>query len=136
MTEVFADTSYWMALINPRDDLHGKARSVSQELASARVITSEMVLSELLNGFSDGGPWLRGGAARAVEALRGNQNITIIPQTTEHFRNAVKHYEQFKDKSWSLTDCASFQIMKERGIREALTHDVHFAQAGFEALLR
>jgi uncharacterized protein len=136
MTELFVDTSYWMALVNPRDDLHAKARSVTREFASARVITSEMVLAELLNGFSDGGPWLRGGAARAVEALRGNQGITIVSQTTEQFRNAVKHYQQFKDKSWSLTDCASFQIMKERGIRAALTHDVHFAQAGFEALLR
>lgn len=55
MTELFADTSYWMALVNPRDNLHAKARSVSREFASARVITSEMVLTELLNGFSDGG---------------------------------------------------------------------------------
>ena len=93
----FADTS----LVNPRDELHSKARSVSREFASARVITSEMILTELLNGFSEGGSWLRGGAARAVEALRGNQGIRIVPQTTEQFRNALRHYEQFKDKSWS-----------------------------------
>jgi uncharacterized protein len=136
MMELLADTSYWMALVNPRDELHSKARSVSREFSSARVITSEMILTELLNGFSEGGPWLRGGAARAVEALRGNPSVRIVPQTTEQFRNAVKLYEQLKDKSWSLTDCASFQIMKEHGIRAALTHDVHFAQAGFEALLR
>ena len=83
MTELFADTSYWMALVNPRDNLHAKARSVSREFASARVITSEMVLTELLNGLSDGGPWLRGGATQAVQALRGSQGIKIIPQTTE-----------------------------------------------------
>ncbi len=136
MTELFADTSYWMALVNPKDDLHGKARSVSQQFASSIVITSEMVLTELLNGFSDGGPWLRGGATRAVQALRANQSIMIVPQTTEQFRDALRHYDQFKDKSWSLTDCASFQIMKDRGIRAALTHDVHFAQMGFDALLR
>jgi predicted nucleic acid-binding protein len=136
MTELFADTSYWMALVNPRDKLHAKSLSVSREFASARVVTSEMILTELLNGFSDGGPWLRGGAARAVEALRGSRGVTIVPQTTEQFRNAVKQYDQFKDKSWSLTDCASFQIMREHGIWAALTHDVHFAQAGFEALLR
>jgi predicted nucleic acid-binding protein len=136
MTELFADTSYWMALVNPRDDLHSKARNVSREFASARVITSEMVLAELLNGFSDGGPWLRVGAARAVASLRGNRSVTIVPQTTEQFQNAVKHYAQFKDKNWSLTDCGSFQIMREQGIRAALTYDVHFVQAGFEALLR
>ncbi len=136
MIALFADTSYWMALVNPRDELHSKALSVSHEFASARVTTSEMVLTELLNGFSEGGPWLRSGAARAVEALRGSQGVRIVPQTTEQFRSAVRFYEQCKDKSWSLTDCASFQIMKEHGLRAALTHDVHFVQAGFDALLR
>src|SRR5262249_47567660 len=135
-TELFADTSYWTALVNPRDELHRKARSVSREFPSARVVTSEMVLAEFLNGFSDGGPWLRGAAVRAVEALRSDQTAAIVPQETEQFRSAVKNYGQFKDKSWSLTDCASFQVMRERGIRAALTHDIHFVQAGFAALLR
>ena len=40
------------------------------------------------------------------------------------------------DKSWSLTDCISFYLMRERGITQALTTDHHFTQAGFEALLR
>jgi predicted nucleic acid-binding protein len=40
------------------------------------------------------------------------------------------------DKEWSLTDCASFEIMRERGLTEALAHDQHFVQAGFVALLR
>jgi len=39
------------------------------------------------------------------------------------------------DKSWSLTDCTSFVIMEDRGIRDALTGDRHFEQAGFRALL-
>ena len=45
-------------------------------------------------------------------------------------------YRQMLDKEWSLTDCASFALMKERGIAEALAHDRHFEQAGFVALLR
>jgi predicted nucleic acid-binding protein len=52
------------------------------------------------------------------------------------FREAVERYNQRPDKSWGLTDCASFLIMEERGISEALTHDEHFVQAGFAALLR
>lgn len=40
------------------------------------------------------------------------------------------------DKGWSLTDCISFVVMQQHGIREALTGDRHFAQAGFVALLK
>jgi predicted nucleic acid-binding protein len=44
-------------------------------------------------------------------------------------------YGQRADKSWSLTDCISFAVMEARGIRQALTADHHFTQAGFVALL-
>jgi predicted nucleic acid-binding protein len=40
------------------------------------------------------------------------------------------------DKDWSVTDCASFVIMDHRRIVEALTHDHHFEQKGYRALLR
>ena len=40
------------------------------------------------------------------------------------------------DQDWSLTDCTSFTVMRERGIIEALTGDHHFEQAGFVALLK
>ncbi len=136
MRQVFADTGYWIAMLNPRDQLHEKAVAVSESLSLAKIVTSEMVLSELLNGFSDGGPNVRRAVAKAVGALGRNRNVVIVPQTPEQFASAVVRYEQAADKSWSLTDCASFQIMEEKRITMALTHDVHFTQAGFEALLR
>ena len=136
MTQVFADTSYWIALLNPRDELHAKAVAVSQGLVSTRIVTSEMVLVELLNSFSDGGARLRSAVANAVEALRGNQNVMVCPQTADQFEDALGRYQQAKDKSWSLTDCASFQIMEAERMKVGLTHDRHFAQAGYETLLR
>jgi predicted nucleic acid-binding protein len=94
-----------------------------------------MVLVELLNSFSDAGP-LREAVGSVVEGLRQNRDVTIIPQTSAQFQSALQRYRQSADKSWSLTDCASFQAMESEGIQAALTYDQHFAQAGFETLLR
>lgn len=41
---VFADTAYWIALLNPRDNLHERAHSVSVMLQRSRIVTSEFVL--------------------------------------------------------------------------------------------
>jgi predicted nucleic acid-binding protein len=41
-----------------------------------------------------------------------------------------------QDKHWSLVDCASFVLMNQRGLVEALTTDQHFEQAGFVRLLK
>jgi len=119
MRQVFADTGYWIALVNPRDQLHSKAVSVSRQLSSARIFTSEMVL-----------------VASMVQRLRGNRDVIIVPQTSEQFEGGLHRYSRAVDKSWSLTDCTSFQVMDEEHIQAALTHDQHFAQAGFETLLR
>ncbi len=135
MRQVFADTGYWIALVNPRDQLHSKAVSVAQQLSSAKILTSEMVLVELLNSFSDAGP-LRHAVASMVQRLRGNRDVIIVPQTSKQFESGLRRYSRAVDKSWSLTDCASFQVMDEEHIQAALTHDQHFAQAGFETLLR
>jgi uncharacterized protein len=135
MTEIFADTSYWIGLLSPRDHLHRKVIAVMRGLQRAKVVTSEMVFTEVLNGASDD-EYLRLAAAKLVEGVRGLANMAVVPQTAEQFRGALQLYKRSSDKGWSLTDCASFLVMEERGIRAALTHDQHFVQAGFDALLR
>jgi predicted nucleic acid-binding protein len=136
MERVFADTGYWIALLNPRDDLHQKASATSRDYTPNQIVTSEMVLTEFLNSFSDYGPGLRQAAARAVVSLRDHGSDRHRPSNRPAFENALKRYQDMVDKSWSLTDCASFLIMEENRLTAALTHDRHFAQAGFRTLLR
>jgi uncharacterized protein len=52
MKAIFADAGYWIALINPAEDLHQKAQSISQTLMPFQVVTSEMIFTEVLNAFS------------------------------------------------------------------------------------
>jgi uncharacterized protein len=98
MRRGLADNSYWIALVNPRDQIHAKAVSVTKQLSSAKVVTSEMVLAEVLNSFSDGGP-LRHTVASMVQRLRSNRDVLIVPQTSEQFDSALRRYKQAADKS-------------------------------------
>ena len=41
MRNVFADAGYWLALVNPQDDLHQRAKEVSASLGPVRYTTSD-----------------------------------------------------------------------------------------------
>jgi uncharacterized protein len=136
MTLLFADTGYWIALLDPQDTLNDKAKTLSRERFRATVMTSEMVLTEVLNHFSKRGRGLRIAALMLVNSLRDSPSVEVLPQTPELFQQALQLYGQRLDQAWSHTDCASFVIMQQRGIVEALAYDKHFEQAGFRALMR
>ena len=91
-------------------------------------------LAELLAALAKGPT--RALAVKAVDGIRSNPNIEVVPQTSLQFEGAYVRYCSAPDKEWSLTDCASFDLMSERGLQEALAHDHHLEQAGFVALLR
>jgi len=136
MRAVFADASYWIALLNSKDALHEKANSLSRSLGHTEIVTSEMVLAEFLNDFSGRGEALRNAAVRLIERVRRNPNASIVPQSSLQFQEALSLYAERIDKSWGLTDCSSIRIMQRDGLTRALTYDRHFVQAGFQALLR
>jgi uncharacterized protein len=135
-TAVFADTGYWIALISPHDGLHNKAVELGKQLGGCTIVTSDMVLTEVLNMFAERGSYLRDIAAKAVQEIRSNACIEVVPQTRRLFQEAFELYCERADKEWSLTDCASFVIMKGRKITRALAYDEHFEQSSFVALLR
>ncbi len=134
MKVVFADTGFWAARFDPKDDHHTSAKAAVAELGQFRTLTTEMVLTEFLTMF--GAPVFRVQAAKWVRTIMANPNTEVVPQTSMQFAQALALYEQRTDKQWSLTDCASFELMQSRGVQDALAHDHHFEQAGFVALMR
>jgi predicted nucleic acid-binding protein len=136
MRRVFADAGYWIALLNPKDGLHAKALEVSATLGRSRIVTSEVVLSEVLNAFAGKGESLRNAACALVDRIRSNPNAEIVPMTSSAFRDAMERYRTRADKTWGLTDCTSFLIMEQKGITDALSADRDFEQAGFIGLLK
>ena len=74
MEEVFADAGYWIALLNPADQLHRRALSVTAEIAGLRIVTSEMVLVEFLNSVARLGNEVR------LKAADTRQRLAAKPQ--------------------------------------------------------
>jgi predicted nucleic acid-binding protein len=135
LAPLFADTSFWIALLNRRDEHHARAVRWKDFVTATRtsLVTSEAVLWEWLN--ASGNPLLRGRAAQGYRRCHGDDRITVIGFDGESVRQAVALYEDRADKEWSLTDCLSFVVMNQRGLNGALATDHHFKQAGFEPLL-
>jgi predicted nucleic acid-binding protein len=130
----FADTSYWIALIHPRDIWH--ARIVSWETAhpQALFVTTAEVLVEVLNWFAARGPLGRALAAASARRFRGDASVEILASTAADFDDALALYEARPDKEYSLTDCRSMAAMRAQGISDVLTNDHHFSQEGFTIL--
>jgi predicted nucleic acid-binding protein len=78
----------------------------------------------------------RGRIRELIHHLRMSAACEVIPATRAWLDRGLELYHQHADKGWTLTDCVSFAIMRERNLREALTGDRHFEQAGFVALLK
>lgn len=133
MKPVFADSFYYLALMSGRDTGHESALQWSRS-SSRPLVSTEFVLLEVANGFCSVGQRSAFGALLA--GLQADPSVLILPASRELFRAGVELYLRRPDKDWSLTDCISFVVMKDRGIADALTADHHFEQAGFKTLLR
>lgn len=120
MTRLFADTVYWIALTNSFDQYHAQAVEVSSALGNCRLFTTEAVLTEFLNALADKGPIIRAAAVEMVEAIMTNSHVTVIPQSHRTFNRSLAFYKARPDKGYSLTDCGSMLLMRERHLSEAL----------------
>ena len=136
MNEVYADSGYWIAMLNRHDQWNLAAVRATQQTRGRGIVTSEMVIVEFLNGVARYGAQSRSQAVITARGLYNNPNIEVIEQSSIQLAAAVQRYANRLDQRWSVTDCASFLIMEDRGITDALAHDRDFVQAGFRALLR
>jgi uncharacterized protein len=133
MTALFADTFYYLALLNPTDRAHPKASAFTKEF-DGNLVTTGWVLTELADAMSD--PANRRGFLALLHDLQTDPRVMIIPPSANLLEAGLELYSKRLDKAWPLTDCISFLVMREQNLKDALTADRHFEQAGFNALLK
>jgi predicted nucleic acid-binding protein len=135
MRTLFADALYWVALLNPRDQWHRTAREAATEYASARLVTTEAVLIEVLNFYAAFRTEMRQAAAGTVQDVLDDDRTDVVPSSHSAFMDGLELYVARSDKDYSMVDCMSMQVMRNRDLNDVLTHDQHFAQEGFTVLL-
>lgn len=130
MPTFFADTWFFVALLDRHDSHHERAQRLAfQVVPHGSVVTHDAVLTEVLAYFCEDGAWAR---QRAVEGIRSAAlQFNVLPADRPLFIAGLDLYATRPDKEYSLVDCMSMVVMEERGIRHVLTNDHHFTQAGF-----
>lgn len=128
MNGIFLDTGYLIALVSKKDDLHKIAVKASKQFHGP-FLTTQLVLVEIANSLSL--PENRHLAVSIIEKIRDDPHTTVVSFSSEGFEKALAFYKKRSDKSWGMIDCFSFMTMAEFGIKQALTFDEHFKQAGY-----
>ncbi len=134
MKQTFADTSYWVATLDDKDQWFEQAMDAASEIGESEIVTTESVLIEVLNHFSDYRADIKDFVANYVEAILKDEETLVLLHNHETFQKAPQLYKPRLDKGYSLTDCISMNQMRELGIAEILTNDTHFQQEGFKKL--
>ena len=133
---VFADTHYWLAIFNPKDQWHRAALIARDVLGDdVRIFTTDEVLTEFLNAVCEWGPTIRRNAIAVVEAIRADPNVTVVSSSPESLARGMRLFKRRPDKGYSLTDCISMECMRDKGLTRVLTNDRHFSQEGFLVLI-
>ncbi len=130
---VFADAFALIAWLNPRDDGHALVTAYLDRF-TGRLVTTEWVLMELADALS--APEARSTAVAFLQAVRADPLFDIVGYLSAVYQAGFDLFAARPDKAWSLTDCISFGVMRERGLSDALTADRHFEQAGFRAVFK
>ncbi len=129
--ELFVDTSAWYPIAVPSHPDHGGLAAALQDRVhgGVRIVTTSLVVAEtyaLLLARTR-----RQAALAFLRAVRQRPN-EVVTVTTDLENRAITHWlERYDDQLFSFADAVSFEVMSERGVREALTMDNHFGAAGF-----
>lgn len=135
---MFVDTSGWACLFINTQPYHAQAdRCFRLALQQQRnIVTTNYVLTELVALLSSPLRIPRSRIFEVIDAIKTAPYVQIVHIDEATDAAAWNLCKSRSDKAWSLVDCSSFIVMQQLNLKEALTTDQHFEQAGCIRLLK
>jgi predicted nucleic acid-binding protein len=131
---ILVDTSAWLAFYDRSDQHHQSARQIAEQLKAQRasLALSEFILAESLTliRFRLGHSW----AVRFGRTVLDSRLSDLLSVDEPIRRRAWEIFQRYEDKDFSFTDCTSFALMEQLGLKTAFAFDRHFEQYGFDVL--
>lgn len=122
------DTAFWVALLVPRDEHHAEATRIWSEDQGLLLCSNHIV----------GETWTflrrRAGHRVAVsflDALERSPRVAVVHVPPDVEDEAWRWLRRHDEREYSFVDAVSFEVMRRRRLREALTFDGDFAAAGY-----
>lgn len=129
---IFVDTSFWIALRVRRDAHHTAAAELARRHGDDNWLTSGHVRGEAWTLISRKEGHARAGAF--LDQLARSARVDIVHVSEEMEIAALRSLRRRGERDYSFVDATSFVLMRELGIRRALTFDEDFDAAGFTML--
>lgn len=126
------DTSGLLCCFDADEPRHARAVEL-YDRANLR-LTHNYVLTEFV-ALGEARRLSRAGFLEYVADIHADPEIEVVWVDPQLHHEGLLLLQSQLDKAYSLCDAVSFVLMRQRQIREALTTDHHFEQAGFVRLL-
>lgn len=96
MRTVFADTFYYLALVNPADNWHVRASAYTSTY-QGRILTTSWILTELADALAQ--PASRPAFLQVLAQLRADSDVSIVPSGEDVFEEGLRLFAARPDKA-------------------------------------
>ena len=128
----FIDTGALLARYLSDDQHHKSATALWEKIRVRRepCVTSNFVLDETFTLLARRASYSF--AAEKARLIYSATTLKILRPDADAELAALDLFEKFADQEISFTDCVSFALMREAGIRQVFSFDADFERAGFK----
>ena len=95
---VFVDTAFWISLFDRTDEKYPLAVQLLAQLEKTSFLTTDTVLTEMMNYFSKTSPFVRLQVAGFVKGVMLDEKVRVLYSTRALLVQSINFYEQRADK--------------------------------------